>query len=160
MFLAPLRNFVASRPVLVLAITLALLALSLSGCKGRSALPSSIAPPRSEAHHAEPAAAKVRRLEGELRSAKLERDDARLAGARTLLNWCTGILALCTVGGIVAAIFMKSKLLAYAALACAGGAASAQVFQRALDHIHLISWLTLAAVVCVGGWMVWRYYKD
>lgn len=103
---------------------------------------------------------KVRRLEGELRTAKLERDDARLAGARRLLNWATGILALATVGGLVAAVFMKSRMLGYGALACAAGAIGAQMTNRALDHIELISWLSLAALAVGAAVMVWRYHRD
>ncbi len=103
---------------------------------------------------------KVHRLEGELSAAKADRDEARLAGARRLLNWVTGLLALCTIGGLVAAVFMKSRTLGYGALACAIGAIGAQVTNRALDHIELVSWLALAALVTGGAVMVWRYHKD
>lgn len=103
---------------------------------------------------------KVRRLEGELRTAKLDRDDARLHGARVMLNWLTGILALATVGGLVAAVFMRSRLLGYGALACAVGAMASQVTNKALDHIEVISWLTLAALAIGAAVMVWRYHHD
>jgi len=159
--LAALRSFVGRRPVLVAAIALGLLALSLSGCAGRTVrIPAVEIGTTPSASAAESADAKVRRLEGELHQARLERDDARLAGARRLLNWSTGILALCAVGLLVAAIYLRAKSVGMAALACAGGAAGCQVFQRALDHIQLISWLSLAAVLAVGGWMAWRYHKD
>lgn len=143
----------------ILAIGLGAMVVALNGC-GRMRAPN-VAPPAIVAESDnESADSKVRRLEGELKVAKLERDDARLAGARRLLNWCTGILAVLTIGGIVAAVWMRSKVLAMAALSCAAGAAAAQVFQRALDHIEIISWLTLAAVAAVGGWMAWRYHRD
>lgn len=145
----------------ILLIILCCLA-PLAGCRfpGKNLAAEQAVAEQLAAQAAETPEQKVRRLEGELRQAVLERDDARLAGARRLLNWCTGILALCAVGGVVAAIFMKSKMLAWASLACAGGAASCQVFQRALDHIELISWLALGGVVLVGGWMLWRYHRD
>lgn len=157
--LRALRNLIGARPVLLAAAMLGLLALFLCGGCHHRALPHSRAIVAA-ANEAEPADAKVRRLEGELSVAKAERDDARLAGARRLLNWSTGILALCAIGLTVAAIYLRAKSIALAALACAGGAAACQVFQKALDHIQLISWLSLAAVIAVGGWMAWRYHKD
>ncbi len=156
--LHPVYNFIGRRPVLVAAICIAL--FLVTGCVGRVPANSAFPAPRTEHQADENPAAKVRRLEGDLRQAKLERDDARLEGARRLLNWCTGILVLAAVGGVVAGIFMKSKTLFVAAAACLAGAAAAQVFQQALDHIRLISWLSLAALLVVGGWMVWRYHKD
>jgi hypothetical protein len=157
--LRTVRNFIGNRPVLLAAVALGVLALFLcSGCKGLRSLPH-VQPP-AVVSAAEDASAKVRRLEGELKVAKLERDDARLAGARRLLNWSTGILALCTIGLTVAAIYFRSKAIALAALSCAGGAAACQVFQRALDHIGLISWIALAVVAAVGAWLAWRYHRD
>lgn len=147
------------QPILLAAIAVAL--YFLAGCAVRPGSAAHYGPPSPAAVGVEEtASAKVGRLEGELRQAKLARDEARLSGARTLLNWSTGILALCTVGGIVAAVFMRSRLLAFGAVACAVGAASAQVFQQALDHIALISWLTLIAAAVTGGWMIWRYHRD
>lgn len=155
-----LRNSLGRYPIRWAALSLALYFLAGCGFVGRSAARDLTPPPALSEPAAESPAAKVARLEGELVQAKIERDEARLAGARRLLNWSTGILALCAVVAVAAAIYMRSKMLGGLALACAGAAASCQVIQRALDHIELISWLTFAAVLCVGGWMLWRYHRD
>ena len=157
--LASLALWIGRYPVRFATIALALYFLTGCGSFARRSA-AAIVPPSLAPVAEESADAKVRRLEGELHQAKLERDDARLAGARRLLNWSTGILALCAIGLVVAAIYLRSKAIALAALACFGGAAACQVFQRALDHIELISWLAFAVVVATGAWMAWRYHRD
>ena len=104
--------------------------------------------------------AKIRRLEAELKLTRSERDEFRLAGARRLLNWATGILALLAIGGVVATVIMSSKLMALAAIGCGAGAIMAQCLNQALDHLTLITWCTGIAVVLIGGYMAWRYHRD
>ncbi len=139
---------------------LILAVLCLSSCSTRDYQGMNEHPAEQHQGKGETADQKVHRLEGELATAKADRDEARLAPARTSLNWASGILALATIGGLVAAIFMKSRLLGYGALACAAGAIAAQVTNRALDHVTLISWLALAALAAGGAVMVWRYHHD
>lgn len=147
-----------------------LVPLLLVGCTQRVSPPTSLmqemeaAYQAQQAHkqevRAETAEAKVIRIKGELETAKAERDEARLAGARRALNWTTAVLALLTIGAVVAACFMRSRTLGILAAACAAGAAAAQVFQKALDHIEVISWCTLAAAAIVGLVMIYRYHHD